>query len=245
MVPAWYICALATFHLPTAPVNCPPLATWCSWCPCTDRNWKVSSLPSKLLRHGPARESRHWTVVSRLLIRTFFYQTALLPVQFKWSPPTLTFVWIWPSTPSRSGLLGMTNLGSPNSWRPSCTKKMPSNKWQSQGESQPNGYWQADHSRQTKLQSKLEDKFKRNDPRQYWKAREKITGYKARKSQLQTGDDARLAKELNSFYTRFDMYDFSDQQKEVMERVGRDQSGSSEELFPDGEDPQCSWPWQH
>ena len=76
----------------------------------------------------------------------------------------------------------------------------------------------------------------------YWKAIEKITGYKARKSQLQTGDDARLAKELNSFYTRFDMYDFSDQQKEVMEGVGRDQSGSSEELFPDGEDPQCSWP---
>ena len=32
-------------------------------------------------------------------------------------------------------------------------------------------------------------------------------------------DDARLAEELNSFYTRFDKYDFSEQQKEVMEEV--------------------------
>ena len=67
--------------------------------------------------------------------------------------------------------------------------------------------------------AKLEDSFKGNDPRQYWKGIETITGYKARKSQLQTGDDARLAEELNSFYTRFDKYDFSDQQKEIMEEV--------------------------
>ena len=67
--------------------------------------------------------------------------------------------------------------------------------------------------------AKLEDTFTGNDPRQYWKGIETITGYKARKSQLQTGDDARLAEELNSFYTRFDKYDFSDQQKEIMEEV--------------------------
>ena len=41
----------------------------------------------------------------------------------------------------------------------------------------------------------------------------------ARKSQLQTGDDARLSEKLNSFYTRFDKYDCSEQQKEVMEEV--------------------------
>ena len=51
------------------------------------------------------------------------------------------------------------------------------------------------------------------------KAWKPITGYKARKSRLQTGNDAKLTEELNSFYTRFDKHDFSDQQKEVMEEV--------------------------
>ena len=55
-----------------------------------------------------------------------------------------------------------------------------------------------------RFKAKLEDSFKRNDPRQYWIGIETITGYKARKSQLQAGDNARLAEELNSFYTRFD-----------------------------------------
>ena len=36
---------------------------------------------------------------------------------------------------------------------------------------------------------------------------------------MQTGENARLAEELNSFYTRFDQYDFSDQRKEVMDKV--------------------------
>ena len=67
--------------------------------------------------------------------------------------------------------------------------------------------------------AKPEDSFKENDPRQYWKGIETITGYKARKPQLQTEDDARLSEELNSFYTQFDKYDFSEQQKEVMEEV--------------------------
>ena len=66
---------------------------------------------------------------------------------------------------------------------------------------------------------KLEDTFKGNDPRLCWKGVETITGHKARESQLHTGDNARLAEELNSFYTRFDKYDFSAHQKEVMEEV--------------------------
>ena len=45
--------------------------------------------------------------------------------------------------------------------------------------------------------AKLEDSFKGNDPRQYWKGIETITGYKARK---QTGHDAKLAEELNSLH---------------------------------------------
>ena len=55
-----------------------------------------------------------------------------------------------------------------------------------------------------RFKAKLEDSFKGNNPRQYWKGIETITGYKARKSQLQAADNARLAEELNSFYTRFD-----------------------------------------
>ena len=60
---------------------------------------------------------------------------------------------------------------------------------------------------------------RRDNHRTQGEATETITGYKAGKSQLHTGDDTRLAEELNSFYTRFDKYHFSDHQKEVMEEV--------------------------
>ena len=67
--------------------------------------------------------------------------------------------------------------------------------------------------------AKLEDSFKEMTRGSTGKAYHRIiSGYKERESQLKIEDDAKLAEELNSFYTQFDKHDFSDQQKEVMER---------------------------
>ena len=64
---------------------------------------------------------------------------------------------------------------------------------------------------------KLENNFTGNNGRLYWRGIEKITGYNQQKRPVQTTDEAKLAEDLDTFYTRFDKHDFHMEQEQ--ERV--------------------------
>ena len=69
------------------------------------------------------------------------------------------------------------------------------------------------------FKDKLEDNFRGNKPKQLWEGIQTITGCKPKKKELNVEDEAKLANELNDFYTRFDCYDFSKEQSEVLEEI--------------------------
>ena len=60
-----------------------------------------------------------------------------------------------------------------------------------------------------------------------------VTGYKQQKRPVQTADEAKLAEDLNTFYTRFDKRDFHMEQERVMSET---QSRSSHPVVVSDED---------
>ena len=66
---------------------------------------------------------------------------------------------------------------------------------------------------------KIEENFKDNKPRKMWQGIQTITGCKPKKKQPAVTDEAKLAEELNEFYTRFDRYDFSTEQNQIIDDI--------------------------
>ena len=92
---------------------------------------------------------------------------------------------------------------------------------------------QEDKGRETTLQGQTGNNFTGNNARLYWRGVEMITGYKQQKRPVQTTDEAKLAEDLNTFYTRFDKHDFHMEQEWVMSET---QSRSSHAVVVSDED---------
>ena len=70
-----------------------------------------------------------------------------------------------------------------------------------------------DKEEKRRYRDKLENNFTGNNARLYWRGIETITGYKQQKKPVQATDEAKLAEDLNTFYTRFDKRDFHMEQE--------------------------------
>ena len=84
-----------------------------------------------------------------------------------------------------------------------------------------------------RYRDKLENNFTGNNARLYWRAIDMITGYKQQKRPVQSTDEATLAEDLITFYTRFDKRDFHMEQERV---ISETQSRSSHPVVVSDED---------
>ena len=63
------------------------------------------------------------------------------------------------------------------------------------------------------LQGQARGQLHRDNIRLYWNEVEMITGYKQQKRTVQSTDEAKLAEDLDTLYTRFDKRDFHMEQE--------------------------------
>ena len=70
-----------------------------------------------------------------------------------------------------------------------------------------------------KYKDKLKENFEKGNSRKSWENMNTITGYKQKKTGIQTEDELRLANDLNTFYTRFDKRDFKCEQQQAMNKA--------------------------
>ena len=75
--------------------------------------------------------------------------------------------------------------------------------------------------RQNKIEykKKLEQNFSTNNSRQMWQGVSVMTGYKPSKNSVKTEDAQALADELNTFYARFDKFNFKSEQETVLHEL--------------------------
>ncbi|KAL8617781.1 hypothetical protein ACOMHN_062535 [Nucella lapillus] len=100
------------------------------------------------------------------------------------------------------------------------------------------------------FRGKVENNLASNNTRQVWTCLQTMTGYKPGKRSLDAEDHQTLANDLNAFYGRFDITDFSRERAVCCSgRVGpaggqgrsADRRGG-ETTLPPGLPTQCQWP---
>ncbi|XP_067658336.1 uncharacterized protein [Haliotis asinina] len=69
------------------------------------------------------------------------------------------------------------------------------------------------------FKNKVESQFKQNDLRQVWQAVKKMIGCNSTKQLICGDDDKTFASDLNSFYSRFDCHDFSEETNNILNQL--------------------------